>query len=59
MTENKWLYNGEFSGMKGILLESRGGAKTSTTQRNPDYKLLLQYALETLKNSEAKNFRRK
>ena len=55
MIENKWLYSGEFREMKGIILESRGGAKISTSQRNPDYKLLLQYALETLKNAEAKN----
>lgn len=54
MTENKWLFKGEFRDMKGIILESRGGAKKSNAQRNPDYKLLLQYALETLKNSAAK-----
>ncbi|MBQ0909751.1 hypothetical protein KBJ98_13640 [Flavobacterium sp. F-328] len=41
--------------MKGIILESRGGAKKSNAQRNPDYKLLLQYTLETLKNSAAKD----
>lgn len=55
MTENKWLFEGEFSDMKGIILESRGGAKKSNAQRNPDYKLLLQYTLETLKNSAAKD----
>lgn len=54
MTENKWLYNGDFKGMKGIILESRGGAKNSYEQRNPNYKLLLQYALETLKNNVSK-----
>jgi hypothetical protein len=54
MTENKWLYKGDFKGLKGIILESRGGAKKSDTQRNPNYKLLLQYALETLKNNNSK-----
>ncbi|MGL2995166.1 hypothetical protein [Flavobacterium sp. TSSA_36] len=54
MKENKWLYNGAFKGMKGIILESRGGAKKSNAQRNPDYKLLLQYVLENLKNNHAK-----
>lgn len=53
MKENKWLYNGDYKEMKGIILESRGGAKSSNAQRNPDYKLLLQYALETLKNNVA------
>lgn len=55
MKENKWLYKAEFKGMQGFILESRGGAKSSIAQRNPDYKLLLQYVLETLKNGAIKN----
>lgn len=55
MKENKWLFKGEFKEMKGIILESRSGAKSSSAQRNPNYKLLLRYALETLKKAGAKN----
>lgn len=50
MNENKWLYSAKFKGMSGVILESRGGAKSSINERNPDYKLLLQYILEFFKN---------
>ncbi len=53
--ENKWLYTSEYEGMQGIILSSRGGAKNSTNNRNPDYMLLLQYILELLKEEKQKN----
>lgn len=56
MIENKkHLYNGNFQGMNGLILESRGGAKKSKNVRNIDYKLLLLYVLETFKNENYSN----
>lgn len=55
MKENKYLYKGEFKEMSGVILESRGGAKASNQQRNPDYKLLRQYVLELLKTENREN----
>lgn len=56
MIENKkHLYNGNFQGMNGFILESRGGAKKSKNVRNVDYKLLLLYVLETFKNENYSN----
>jgi hypothetical protein len=55
MKKNKWLYEGAFKEMKGIILEARSGAKKAGKQRNPDYKLLLRYVIETLKNQSKKS----
>lgn len=52
MKENKWIYNIEFEGMNGIILESRGGAKNAKNFRNPDYKLLRRYILSLIQESE-------
>ncbi|MCK0203571.1 hypothetical protein ACT4R9_03470 [Ornithobacterium rhinotracheale] len=50
MNKNQFFYNAQYNDMNGIILESRGGAKDSDNFRNPDYKLLRRYILETLKN---------
>ena len=51
----KYLYNGSFEGMKGIILESRSGAIGSKNVRNPNYKDLLNLVLEYLQNTRQEN----
>jgi hypothetical protein len=51
----KYLYNGSFEGMKGIILESRSGAKNSKNVRNPNYKDLLNLVLEYLRDTRQEN----
>ncbi|MGV0937677.1 hypothetical protein [Empedobacter falsenii] len=51
MEKNQFIYNEQYEGMEGIVLESRGGSKNSDNYRNPDYKLLRQYILNILQQT--------
>ncbi|WP_404812354.1 hypothetical protein ACIRNY_01165 [Capnocytophaga canimorsus] len=51
----KWLYKGTFEGLSGIILESRGGTKGTSGERNPNYKTLLEDALANFKINRTKN----
>ena len=53
--DKKYLYNGSFEGMNGIILESRGGTKGSKNERNSDYKSLLKLVLDTLVKGQQEN----
>lgn len=55
MENTKWIQNGEFEGMKGIILASRGGARNADNLRNPDYKMLRDYILELFIINKVKN----
>ena len=50
----KYLYDGSFEGMNGIILESRGGTKGTKNERNSDYKTLLKSILELFKVQQKK-----
>ena len=51
----KYLYNGSYEGMTGIILESRGGTKGTKNERNSDYKSLLKLVLDTLVKGQQGN----
>ena len=51
MEKNQFIYNEQYEGMEGIVLESRGGSKNSDNYRNPDYKLLRRYILNILQQT--------
>ena len=51
----KYLYNGSYEGMTGIILESRGGAIGSKNERNSQYKSLLKLVLDTLVKGQQEN----
>lgn len=55
MNNKKYLYNGSFEGMEGIILESRGGAKGSKNERNSNYKELLVSVLDLFKKNQQEN----
>ena len=55
MNNKKYLYNGSFEGMEGIILESRGGTKDSKNERNSNYKELLVSVLDLLKKNQQEN----
>ena len=53
--DKKYLYNGSYEGMTGIILESRGGAIGSKNERNSQYKSLLKLVLDTLVKGQQEN----
>ena len=50
--DKKYLYNGSYEGMTGIILESRGGANIFKIQEKKIFKYLL-----LLRNMEKKNIK--
>jgi hypothetical protein len=38
------------TGLKGVVIESRGGTKESNNYRNPEHSLLLAFVLKSLQN---------